>query len=92
MDEPALAQHLALIDVGLLEVAAGVVELGAVRPCADATLEIPANERAIRMDADLQPEAAAVAALVFEQGVGDAGGDGDGVVAVEGATVIGAIG
>ena len=64
MDEPALAQHLALIDVSLLEVAAGVVELGAVRPCSDAALEVPADERAIGMDADLQPETAAVVGQV----------------------------
>src|SRR5690606_9799315 len=88
----ALAQHLALINVGLLKVAASVVELGAVRPCSDPAFKIPADERAIGVDADLQPKTAAIAALVFDEGVGDARGYGDGVVAEDVATVVGAIG
>ena len=62
VDEPALAKYLAVVDVCLLEIAAGVVELGAVRPRSDAAFKIPADQRPIGMDADLQPEAAAVAA------------------------------
>lgn len=89
VDEPPLAQRLAVVDERFLEIAAGEVVPRAIGGQRQAAFEVPTDEGAVRVDADLQAEAAAVAAHLVEKGVGNARGDGDGVVAEDSATVEG---